>query len=152
MRFAERVAASLLNAIGLPELNPQPGRLRKTGIAPRAGAEAVGAYRNAHNRLTHPLFDTRFRRHIEAAYRYMWQLWQNGETTRLAACRAERHRIGTRVTAVVLRTFAVRRIVSRGCKSMALTLSEALKRASTTYKDGKFSEVERLCHAILAAK
>jgi hypothetical protein len=52
-------------------------------IAPEP--KLLGAYRNAHNRRTHPLFDThRFQGHIEAAYRHMWQLWQNGETTRLA--------------------------------------------------------------------
>ncbi len=34
----------------------------------------------AANRLTYPLFDTdRFRRHIEAAYRTMWERWQRGE-------------------------------------------------------------------------
>jgi len=34
----------------------------------------------ARNRDTHPLFDTdRFRRHIEAAYLRMWEIWQRGE-------------------------------------------------------------------------
>jgi protein O-GlcNAc transferase len=39
-------------------------------------------YRNrlAENRSTRPLFDTdRYRRYIEAAYRHMWELWQNRE-------------------------------------------------------------------------
>ena len=35
------------------------------------------------NRLNCPLFDTdRFRRHIEAAYTTMWELWQRGERPR----------------------------------------------------------------------
>jgi predicted O-linked N-acetylglucosamine transferase (SPINDLY family) len=60
--FPGRVATSLLRAIGLPELV---------------------TYTLQHNRLTHPLFDTdRFRRHIEAAYTQMWELWQRGESPR----------------------------------------------------------------------
>jgi len=81
--FAGRVGASLLTAVGLPELVNQnladyealalrlagdPGMLR--GI--RATLES--------NRLNQPLFDTdRFRRGIEAAYQRMWQTWQRGE-------------------------------------------------------------------------
>jgi predicted O-linked N-acetylglucosamine transferase (SPINDLY family) len=45
----------------------------------------LGALRERlqHNRLTHPLFDTdRLRRHIEAAYTQMWELWQRGESPR----------------------------------------------------------------------
>jgi len=74
--FAGRVAASLLRAVGLPELvaadseayaqqaiafarNPEPLRV----LARRLGA----------NRLTHPLFDTgRFTRDLERAYETMW--------------------------------------------------------------------------------
>jgi predicted O-linked N-acetylglucosamine transferase (SPINDLY family) len=34
----------------------------------------------AHNRETHPLFDTdRFRRHLEAAYTTMWERYRRGE-------------------------------------------------------------------------
>jgi hypothetical protein len=50
-------------------------------------------YRNrlATNRLTHPLFDTdRFRRHIEAAYLQMWEIWQRGERPRNFAVEIER--------------------------------------------------------------
>src|SRR5215470_761734 len=36
--------------------------------------------------------------------------------------------------------------------SITLTLPEALKRAIAAYNDGKFSEAERLCHAIIATK
>jgi predicted O-linked N-acetylglucosamine transferase (SPINDLY family) len=84
--FAGRVAASLLGAIGLPELITgdwaayealalrlarEPARLR--GLRDRL----------AQNRATYPLFDTdRFRQHIESAYRQMWEIAQRGEAPR----------------------------------------------------------------------
>jgi protein O-GlcNAc transferase len=35
------------------------------------------------NRATHPLFDTpRFARHIESAFRRMWDIWTAGEAPR----------------------------------------------------------------------
>src|SRR5262249_47088490 len=36
--------------------------------------------------------------------------------------------------------------------NITLTLPEALKRAIAAYNDGKFSEAERLCRTIIAAK
>jgi predicted O-linked N-acetylglucosamine transferase (SPINDLY family) len=90
--FAGRVAASLLQAVGLPELvthslaayealalalATDPGRLR-------ALRERLAA-----NRLTFPLFDTeRFRRHIEQAYQTMWESWQRGERPKSFAVEA----------------------------------------------------------------
>lgn len=84
--FPGRVAASLLHAVGLPDLvttslddyealaltlTREPARLR--AVRDRLAA----------NRLTHPLFDTdRFRRHIEAAYTTMLDLARRGETPR----------------------------------------------------------------------
>ena len=45
-----------------------------------AGYVAEIRSRLAHNRATHPLFDTdRFRRHIESAYVTMWERYQRGE-------------------------------------------------------------------------
>jgi protein O-GlcNAc transferase len=84
--FAGRVAASLLNAIGLAELVTHSLE-EYEAVALRLVQEPslLRAYRDrlAQNRLTHPLFDTdRFRRHIEAAYRSMWELWQRGEKPR----------------------------------------------------------------------
>jgi protein O-GlcNAc transferase len=81
--FAARVAASLLNAVGLSELVTnsldeyeslalQLARDKKTLSAIRAKLAA--------NRDTCPLFDTnRFRRHIEAAYKTMWERYLRGE-------------------------------------------------------------------------
>jgi predicted O-linked N-acetylglucosamine transferase (SPINDLY family) len=80
--FAGRVAASLLSAIGLPELVTEDLNGYEALAARLAREPALlQSFRDrlAENRLTHPLFDTdRFRRHIEAAYRRMWKIAQRG--------------------------------------------------------------------------
>ena len=82
--FAGRVAASLLNAVGLPELvthslaeyEDHALRLARDPVAFGAIKEKL-----ARNRTTHPLFDTpRFSRHIEAAYTRMWERHQSGHS------------------------------------------------------------------------
>ena len=84
--FAGRVAASLLQAVGLPELvthtlddyeslarNLATDRQRLTAIREKL----------ARNRLICPLFDAdRFRRHIESAFSAMWEIRQRGENPR----------------------------------------------------------------------
>ncbi len=84
--FAGRVAASLLYAIGLPELVTHSLQ-EYEALASRLAADPMllQSYSNRvkTNRLTYPLFDTgRFRRHIETAYLQMWDLWQRGERPR----------------------------------------------------------------------
>lgn len=81
--FAGRVAASLVNAAGLPEL-----------VTHTLDEYAALALRLATDpQLLHSLgtklsdckilFNTdRFRRHIEAAYRTMWEIWRRGEPPR----------------------------------------------------------------------
>jgi predicted O-linked N-acetylglucosamine transferase (SPINDLY family) len=81
--FAARVAGSLLTAVGLPELI--------TTSLPEYEALALSLAREperltgiraklVRNRGTFPLFDTnRFTRHIESAYRTMWERYQQGE-------------------------------------------------------------------------
>jgi len=91
--FAGRVAASLLNAIGLPELVTH-SLAEYEALALRLAREPVllEGYRNrlSTNRLTHPLFDTgRFRCHLEAAYLQMWEIWQRGEQPRSFKVEAE---------------------------------------------------------------
>ena len=81
--FAGRVAASLLNAIGLPELIthslPEYEALALELATNRKRLAEIRS-RLAKNRDTYPLFDTdRFRRHIEAAYTTMWERYQRGE-------------------------------------------------------------------------
>jgi predicted O-linked N-acetylglucosamine transferase (SPINDLY family) len=81
--FAGRVAASLLNAVGLPELvthSLEDYEALALKLAQDGNALAALKSKLAHNRQTHPLFDTdRMRRHVEAAYETMWQRHQRGE-------------------------------------------------------------------------
>jgi tetratricopeptide (TPR) repeat protein len=82
-RVCGRVGASLLNAVGVPELvadslDEYEALAKKLATAPAL----LGFIRRRlqDNRLTGALFDTeRFRRHIEAAYVTMWETWRRGE-------------------------------------------------------------------------
>ena len=75
--FAGRVAASLLKAIGLPELittSLADYEELALKLAREPSFLAAIKAKLARNRDTHPLFDTaRFTRHIEAAYVTMWE-------------------------------------------------------------------------------
>jgi protein O-GlcNAc transferase len=81
--FAGRVAASLLHAVGLPELithDPQAYESKVLELASNRPLRDDMHARLMRNRATHPLFDTdRFRRHLESAYRTMWERHQHGE-------------------------------------------------------------------------
>jgi predicted O-linked N-acetylglucosamine transferase (SPINDLY family) len=81
--FPGRVGASLLRAIGLPELVTETlGKYEALGLRLASDHAMLAAIRAklAQNRRTHPLFDTdRFRRHIEAAYVRMWKTFKRGE-------------------------------------------------------------------------
>ena len=81
--FAGRVAASVLDAIGLADMivdtreayTSAAIRLARDPAALRAIRERLAA-----NRATYPLFDTpRFARHIESAYARMWCRYRKGE-------------------------------------------------------------------------
>lgn len=78
--FAGRVAASLLTAIGLPELvTSTPEAYEALAIELATNPDKLTAIKRklADNRLTTPLFDTRlFARHIEAAYTAMYERYQ----------------------------------------------------------------------------
>jgi predicted O-linked N-acetylglucosamine transferase (SPINDLY family) len=84
--FAGRVAASLLNAAGVPELitsNLDEYQALALRLALDPALLATINAKLMHNRNTCPLFNTdRFARHIEAAYTTMWQTWQRGEAPR----------------------------------------------------------------------
>jgi protein O-GlcNAc transferase len=84
--FASRVAASLLRAIGLPELvtdtlqsyEALALQLAMDPVLLRAARDNI-----LRNRLEMPLFDTdRLRRHIEVAYETMWKMQQDGAAPR----------------------------------------------------------------------
>jgi protein O-GlcNAc transferase len=81
--LAGRVAASLIEAVGLPELvteNLEEYQALALRLAADQALLAAIKAKLERNRLTYPLFDTdRFRRHIEIAYRTMWDIWQRGE-------------------------------------------------------------------------
>jgi protein O-GlcNAc transferase len=84
-----RVAASLLNAVGLAELVTENLNDYQALALRLAGDPALLAglrQKLARNRLTMPLFDTaRSRLHIEAAYTTMWEIFQRGEASRAFA-------------------------------------------------------------------
>ena len=85
--FASRVSASLLTAIGVPELittsledyEALALRLGRDKNAREAIAERIRL-----NRATMPLFDTaRFTRNLERAFEEMVNIWQRGEPPRM---------------------------------------------------------------------
>ncbi len=81
--FPGRVAASLLRAIGLPELVAGSfSEYEAMGLRLARDPAALAALRGklAGNRETHPLFDTaRFTHNLEMAFTTMWRKYQNGE-------------------------------------------------------------------------
>jgi predicted O-linked N-acetylglucosamine transferase (SPINDLY family) len=84
--FPGRVAASLLQAAGLPELVTESlGDYEKLALALARDIARLAAVRQklADNRLTCPLFDTgRFAKNLESAYATMWQTWKTGEAAK----------------------------------------------------------------------
>ncbi len=84
--FAGRVAASLLGAIGLPELITESlADYEALALELARDKEALAAARAklARHRLTRPLFDSeRSCRSFEAAYQRMWEIHQRGEAPR----------------------------------------------------------------------
>jgi predicted O-linked N-acetylglucosamine transferase (SPINDLY family) len=84
--FAGRVGASVLKAVGLPQLITSTLADYEALATKLAGdPAALGAIRRtlAANRLACPLFDSaRFCRGVEAAYRRMWEIHLRGEPPR----------------------------------------------------------------------
>jgi protein O-GlcNAc transferase len=84
--FASRVAASLLTAVGLPELiaaTREDYERRAIELAREPQALAALRARLAANRLSTPLFDTGAHvRHLEAAFETMWAAHARGERPR----------------------------------------------------------------------
>ena len=80
--FAGRVAASLLNAVGLPELIAETQeQFESMAVELATTPERLAAIRHrlAQNRATKPLFNTQlFTRHLEGAYAAMYSRRQNG--------------------------------------------------------------------------
>jgi predicted O-linked N-acetylglucosamine transferase (SPINDLY family) len=80
--FASRVAASLLNAVGLPELitrtqEEYEALAIELALNPKKLADIK--LKLANNRLTTPLFDTPlFTKHLESAYIQVYERYQSG--------------------------------------------------------------------------
>ena len=91
--FAGRVAASLLKAVGIPELvakNLNEYEALSLRLATERTLFKALRERLGKNRLRLPLFDTRrYRDHIEDAYTEMWQIWQGGQRPRGFAVRTK---------------------------------------------------------------
>jgi protein O-GlcNAc transferase len=85
-KFAARVAASLLTAVGLPELiAPDLPAYERLAVRLARQPEELRRLRDklAAQRTTWPLFDTpRFVRNLERAFREMWDVWAAGEAPR----------------------------------------------------------------------
>jgi protein O-GlcNAc transferase len=92
--LAGRVAASLLQAIGLPEMVAQSLDAYESvalNLARDPSALRALKAKLERNRKTYPLFDTvRFTRHLEAAYANMWERRQRGQEPASFAIEHER--------------------------------------------------------------
>jgi predicted O-linked N-acetylglucosamine transferase (SPINDLY family) len=84
--FPARVGASLLHAVGLPELAvPTLEEYRALAVALACDPARLAAVKAKlrRNLATHPLLDTAlFARGMEFAFRTMWEIWQRGERPR----------------------------------------------------------------------
>lgn len=81
-QFAARVAASLLNAVGLPELITESDEdYEALALELAMNNEKLAAIKQKllDNRLSKPLFDTKiYTRHIENAYDQAFERWRSG--------------------------------------------------------------------------
>jgi len=81
--FTSRVAASLLNAVGLPEfIARSPAEYEELALRLAQQPTLLASLRGrlGDNRLTQPLFDSGlYARHLEKAYTTMWERQQRGE-------------------------------------------------------------------------
>ena len=91
--FAGRIAASLLQSAGLPELITNSlAEYEATAIRLASEQAMLSGLKSklASNRASCPLFDTkRFTRHLEAAFATMWQRHQRGESPASFAVKPE---------------------------------------------------------------
>ena len=82
--FASRMSASIVKAIGLPELvTPDLAAYEALAVNLARQPDALRAIRQKleRERMSAPLFDTsRFARHLEAAYREMWRRFLSNQT------------------------------------------------------------------------
>ncbi|MCP5361206.1 MAG: tetratricopeptide repeat protein [Hyphomicrobiales bacterium] len=93
--FASRVSASLLTAIGLPELithSLEEYKEHARTLATNPQALIALKRRLAENRLTMPLFDTpRFVHNLECAYTAMWERYCDGKLRTVISIEEDTH-------------------------------------------------------------
>jgi len=84
--FPARVASSVLQALCMPELiahSLDEYETKALQLATQPAMLAAVRHKLQSQRDTQPMFDTdRFRRHIEAAYRQMWDIFKRGTAPR----------------------------------------------------------------------
>jgi protein O-GlcNAc transferase len=84
--FASRVSASLLTAVGLPELVTKTlSDYERLAVHLAVNGDYLEKIKNklAENRKHAPLFDTvKFTENLEKAYKKMWQIYESGEKPR----------------------------------------------------------------------
>lgn len=93
--FASRMSASILTAVGMPELIARSiGQYETLAVQAALNPDRLKGLRQklAQNRLTEPLFDTpRFAFNLEQAFTRMWQIFQAGS----APCQFEVEELST---------------------------------------------------------
>ncbi len=149
--FVSRVAASLLRAVGLPELvttSLEDYEALALKLAREPSFLAAIKAKLARNRGTHPLFDTaRYARHIEAAYTTMWQRYQSGETPKAFAVEKLPGQAGDDVAEM-----QVTELNRSGTIGGELERQRELPARTTALQAGNLKEAERFLVAVTRAQ
>ena len=149
--FAGRVAASLLTAVGLPELltdSLEEYEALALRIATDPLLRSGLRERLRKNRPECSLFDTdRFCRHIEAAYTTMWELWQRGERPRSFSVRPHMQRRDG-----LTEVGPSQRPPRDASPTRSSELASAFSRALVFHQVGRLSAAEEMYRQILKAQ
>jgi len=155
--FASRVAASLLNAIGLPELITQSEQdYEELAVALAQDSERLQALKTrlSINRLTYPLFDCkRFTKNLELAYyQVMERHWAGAEPDHLMVENVGEH---TNENSKTKRSVALNsaRLISEEIALLAPICQENvfLQLAIRAHQLGDLSQAEAICRDILSS-
>ena len=161
--FVGRMAGSLLNAVGLPELVTD-SLTEYEALALRLATDTtmLDDFRGrlVRNRDTSPLFDTdRFRRHMEAAYLEMWRLWEAGEGPKPFAVPAQIGvpvKEGPTIPAGFAGALAVvppqRHVAKHWANADDSRTADVLAQAAELQKRGLLAEAEALYRVVLASE
>src|SRR5262249_25656569 len=149
--FAGRVAASILNAVGISELvthNLEDYEALALRLARDASLLASIKAKLARNRQTYPLFNSkRFTRHLEAAYTTMWETWQRGERPQSFTVTPEPNGVTAETHLTSNNKTPSRRITS--ASSPTATSNSDLQHAVALHQRGQLAEAEQIYREIL---